>query len=78
MLQNKETTAMLVFRDLQTLWELNSSLMQTLSFLPINLRISKKMCKEPLFMLLFVAYFEALLQLSLNLCRFTRYTEIWG
>ena len=29
-------------------------------------------------MLLFVAYFEAFLQLSLNLCQFTRYTEIWG
>ena len=41
-LQNKETTAMLVFQDLPILWELNSSLMQTLSFLPINLRISKK------------------------------------
>ena len=41
-LQNKETTAMLVFQDLPILWELNSSLMQTLSFLQINLRISKK------------------------------------
>ena len=36
--QNKETTAMLVFQDLPIiLWELNSSLMQTLSFVPINL-----------------------------------------
>ena len=38
MFQNKETTAMLVFQDLPIiLWELNSSLMQTLSFVPINL-----------------------------------------
>ena len=36
--QNKETTAMLVFQDLPIiLWELNSSLMQTLSFVPIHL-----------------------------------------
>ena len=35
--QNKETTAMLVSQDLPIiLWELNSSLMQTLSFVPIN------------------------------------------
>ena len=29
-------------------------------------------------MLLFVAYFEALLQLSLNLCQFTRYSLEFG
>ena len=38
MFQNKETTVMLVFQDLPIiLLELNSSLMQTLSFVPINL-----------------------------------------